>query len=117
MNNIKSALDALQNCNGKLISVELCSNRYLDVSKLSSINPLFYSVTWQTQHENISTGDLNNIPAMSLALSLVALGKNVLLHLPCRYLSEQDIFKILTAAKTNGINHILALQGGVSTII
>lgn len=104
-NYIQNSLNDIKN---KFYSIELCSTKSLSLDSLSLLNPLFYSITWhQTHFENI----IEN-PALILAANLANIGKNVLLHLPCRYLSKQNVFDILSYAKQHNIKNIFALQGG-----
>lgn len=105
---VKQLFSNLKQNNKKGYSIELCPTKDVPFNLLSAINPLFYSVTW---HQTNSVNKTEN-PAMSLAIKLVNDGKNVLLHLPCRYLSKQNVFDVLEQAKENGIRNIFALQGG-----
>lgn len=92
----------------KKITLELCTNRTLDIEKVQEIASPFCSVTWLDKQ---ITNILEN-PAIQLSQKLIQNDINVLIHLPGRIYDKVEMLDILNTIKTIGVRNILALQGG-----
>lgn len=92
----------------KQISLELCTNREIDISKVKEIAPPFCSVTWLDN----KVANFKEHPAIKLAHELVKNNINVLIHLPGRIYDRNEMLQILATIKEIGVKSILAIQGG-----
>lgn len=91
-------------------SLEVCNNNELNLKLLQNLCPNFCAVPWHLK----SYDDLNSldISALHLANYLASHGQQVVLHLAAKNLTQQEVLKILHAARCMGLRNIFALQGG-----
>ncbi|GJQ70183.1 putative methylenetetrahydrofolate reductase [Trypoxylus dichotomus] len=92
---------------GKRLSLELCTNRKLNIQKIKEIYPPFCSVTWLDNKIN----NITKHPTIRLSQELLENDINVLIHLPGRIYDKIEMLEILTAIKNIGVKNILVVQG------
>lgn len=90
------------------LSLELCPSRKLNIEKVKNMSAPFCSVTWLDN----KVCNIAEHPTIELSRELIKTNINVLIHLPGRIYSKQEMFEILTTIKTIGVKNILAMQGG-----
>lgn len=81
---------------------------YNALDQLGDLNPDFISVTYS------AGGSGNSGLALDIASKVKSMGVTPVLHLPCINYTSEQINDTLEAAKSRGINHILALRGDIN---
>lgn len=81
---------------------------YNALDQLGDLNPDFISVTYS------AGGSGNSGLALDIASKVKSMGVTPVLHLPCINYTREQIDDTLEAAKSRGINHILALRGDIN---
>lgn len=81
---------------------------YNALDQLGDLNPDFISVTYS------AGGSGNSGLALDIASKVKSMGVTPVLHLPCINYTREQINDTLEAAKSRGINHILALRGDIN---
>ncbi len=81
---------------------------YNALDQLGDLRPDFISVTYS------AGGSGNSGLALDIASKVKSMGVTPVLHLPCINYTREQIDDTLEAAKSRGINHILALRGDIN---
>ncbi|MBR3969807.1 MAG: methylenetetrahydrofolate reductase [Ruminococcus sp.] len=81
---------------------------YNALDQLGDLNPDFISVTYS------AGGSGNSGLALDIASKVKSMGVTPVLHLPCINYTREQINDTLEAAKSRGIDHILALRGDIN---
>ncbi|XP_031343070.1 methylenetetrahydrofolate reductase 1 [Photinus pyralis] len=95
--------------NEKIISIEICPKRKLDVDELNKLRPTFCSIVW-----HYDGSEIEHIPALVLLKKLSIHSKRLLLHVPGNCLSQTDVEKVLHSLKSAQVPNVLVLQGASS---
>ena len=80
-------------------------NLYLRMERMTALQPLFVDVTWG------AGGSTKDLTMAISQYSQTYFGVEVLMHLTCTNLTEEELKRILNAARAAGIQNILALRG------
>lgn len=94
------------------ISLEVSSKKDLDYELLETLKPRFCSVNWRVTSELECTENVEISEPLLLAEKLNQKGYNVLLNLPGKQFSKDQVLRILNTAKFMGVRAIFAIQGG-----
>ncbi|KRT85764.1 hypothetical protein AMK59_1616 [Oryctes borbonicus] len=89
------------------LSLELCTNRKLNMQKIKEMSPPFCSVTWLDN----TVDNINMHPTIQLSQELIRNDVNVLIHLPGRIYNKVEMLEILKTIKDIGVKNILVVQG------
>lgn len=81
---------------------------YNALDQLGDLHPDFISVTYS------AGGSGNSGLALDIVSKVKSMGVSPVLHLPCINYTKEQIDATLEAAKSRGINHILALRGDIN---
>ena len=100
--------DEIKSLNSKFVSIELCTNRNIEMDLLSFIPSPFYSVVWLDNNVN----NLQLHPSILLSKKLIESGFNVLLHLSGSCLDKKTALELLNLIKNIGVKNIFAVRGG-----
>lgn len=98
----------IKSSKSKFVSIELCTNRNVEMDLLNVIQSPFYSVVWLDNNLN----NLQLHPSVLLSKKLIGNGFNVLLHLTGSCLDKKTALELLSLIKEIGVKNIFAIRGG-----